>query len=156
MRPSAYTETIIPSFYFEVRPEPDMAARRQWTRDWWDNHRSSYELLTSDAVVDALERGDFPIRNDAIALIGNLPLLEVSQVVGDTVDASIAHHPPARQETLLAIVSVHKCGFFPTWSCRHHANVNKSAHIRRVNGTLGLFVPTLITPLELLGEVESP
>ena len=47
MRPSVYIETTIPSFYFEGRPEPEMAARRHWTRDWWDNHRSSYELLIS-------------------------------------------------------------------------------------------------------------
>jgi hypothetical protein len=32
------------------------------------------------------------------------------------------------------------------------ANANKFGHIRLVNGILGLHVPTLITPLELLGE----
>ena len=33
----------------------------------------------------------------------------------------------------------------------HLANANKFDHIRRVNGILGLFVPALVTPLELLG-----
>ena len=160
MRPSVYIETTIPSFYFEIRPEPEMAARRCWTRDWWDNHRSSYELLTSDAVVDELERGDFPNRNEALALLGNLPLLEVSRAVADTVSAYISHSlmpaDPAGDALHLAIASVHKCDFLLTWNCRHLANANKFAHIRRVNGMLGLFVPMLITPLELLGEVESP
>jgi len=35
---------------------------------------------------------------------------------------------------------------------------NKFGHIRRVNALLGLFVPALVTPLELLGgsdETES-
>ena len=51
MKPSVYIETTIPSFYFESRPEPEMVARRQWTRDWWDNHRSNYELLTSKSAL---------------------------------------------------------------------------------------------------------
>jgi hypothetical protein len=35
-----YIETSIPSFYHEIRTEPDMIARREWTRFWWD--RVSY------------------------------------------------------------------------------------------------------------------
>ena len=62
MKPSVYIETTFPSFYYEVRPEPEMATRRHWICYWWDNHRSNYELLTSDAVADELERGDFPNR----------------------------------------------------------------------------------------------
>jgi hypothetical protein len=35
------------------------------------------------------------------------------------------------------------------------ANANKFGHIRRVNTMLGLFVPALVTPLELLGESDE-
>ena len=42
--------------------------------------------------------------------------------------------------------------FLVTWNCQHLANANKFGHIRRVNTMLGLFVPMLVTPLELLGE----
>ena len=34
MRKRVYIETSIPSFYFEVRGAPEMAARREWTRAW--------------------------------------------------------------------------------------------------------------------------
>jgi hypothetical protein len=37
---------------------------------------------------------------------------------------------------------------------QHLANANKFAHIRRVNTLLGVFVPSLVTPLELL-EVDD-
>ena len=160
MRPSVYVETTIPSFYFEGRSEPEMVARRHWTRDWWDNRGSSYELLTSDAVADELGRGDFPNKNEALALIEDLPWLEVSSAAADTVSTYISHHvmpaDPAGDALHLALASIHKCDFLLTWNCRHLANANKFAHIRRVNGMLGLFVPTLTTPLELLGEVASP
>ena len=58
----------------------------------------------------------------------------------------------------LALASYHKCDFLVTWNCRHLANANKFGHIRRVNTMLGLFVPALVTPLELFGgsdETES-
>ena len=55
----------------------------------------------------------------------------------------------------LALASYYKCDFLLTWNCRHLANANKFDHIRRINTLLGLFVPSLVTPLELLGEHDD-
>jgi predicted nucleic acid-binding protein len=160
MNRRVYIETTIPSFYHEVRTEPEMVARREWTREWWDDHRSNFELVTSEAVIEELESGTFPQKSDALSLIQNLPLLDVDEAVADIVDAYIRHTvmpaDPAGDALHLALASFHKCDFLLTWNCRHLANANKFAHIRRVNGILGLFVPALVTPLELLGEKESP
>ena len=52
----------------------------------------------------------------------------------------------------LALASYHKCDFLLTWNCRHIANANKFAHIRTINSRLGLFVPTLVTPMGLFEE----
>jgi hypothetical protein len=57
MKPIVYIETTIPSFYHEIRAEPDMVARRMWTRDWWDGAGDAYQLVTSAAVIDELEDG---------------------------------------------------------------------------------------------------
>lgn len=137
-----------------------MVARRAWTREWWDGHHKDYELFTSDAVIDELERGDFPNKDEALSLVKDLPTLEINQPVIDAVSAYISHHlmpaDPTGDALHLAIASSHKIDFVLTWNCRHLANANKFAHIRRINGIPGLFVPSLITPLELLGEVESP
>ena len=54
-KPRAYVETTIPSFYHEVRTESEMVARREWTREWWDNHLLDYDVFTSEAVIDELE-----------------------------------------------------------------------------------------------------
>jgi hypothetical protein len=51
----------------------------------------------------------------------------------------------------LALASFHKFDYLLTWNCEHLANANKFAHIRRINMLLDLHVPTLATPLELLG-----
>jgi hypothetical protein len=43
-----YIETTIPSFYYEVREEPEMIARRNWTRQWWDElGTGDFDLATS-------------------------------------------------------------------------------------------------------------
>ena len=61
------------------------------------------------------------------------------------------HHPSTADLRPAA-----RCRYFlVTWNCKHLANANKFGHIRRVNGILGLHVPTLVTPLELLGENAS-
>jgi len=155
-----YIETTIPSFYHEVRTEPEMVARREWTRQWWDERRGEFESVTSEAVLRELENGQFPQKTDALSLIKDVPLLDIDEAIADIVDAYINHHvmpaDPAGDALHLAVASYFRCDFLLTWNCRHLANANKFAHIRRVNGILGLFVPSLVTPLGLLGEVKTP
>jgi hypothetical protein len=159
VRRRIYIETTIPSFYFEVRSEPEMAARRNWTREWWAAASSRDELVTSEAVLEELSAGDHPRRADCLTMVASLPLLAIESAVAETVEAYIAHQlmprDPGGDALHLALASHYRCDFLATWNCRHLANANKFDHIRRVNGILGLFVPALVTPLELLGENDD-
>ncbi len=74
MKRIVYIETTIPSFYHEVRTEPEMIARRNWTMEWWNNQREHYQLVTSIAVIEELERGDYPNREKILNLVADLPL----------------------------------------------------------------------------------
>lgn len=58
-----------------------MLARQQWTRTWWDECSDQYSLVTSIAVLDELERGDYPSKNEALKLISTLPLVPVEEAV---------------------------------------------------------------------------
>ena len=58
MKKIVYIETTIPSFFFEVRTEPDMIARRNGNREWWNIYRSHYQLLTSLDVIEELFNTD--------------------------------------------------------------------------------------------------
>lgn len=154
-----YIETTIPSFFYETRRDPDMVARREWTQAWWQVAASRYELVTSMAVLDELSRGDFPAREDCLRLVSNLPLVVIEPAVAEIVAAYVARNvmpaDPVGDALHLAVASYHRCDFLLTWNCRHLANANKFDHIRRVNAILGLFVPTLVTPLELLGDDDD-
>jgi hypothetical protein len=159
MRGRAYVETSIPSFYFEARVAADMVARREWTRSWWALASDAVELVTSLAVIDELERGDFPARQDCLRLVSGLPVLAIEPPVLEIVEAYIRHRvmpaDPAGDALHLAVASYHRCDFLITWNCKHLANANKFGHIRRVNGLLGLLSPALVTPLEMLGDDDD-
>ncbi len=154
MSKTVYIETSIPSFFYEARTEPEMIARREWTREWWTMAVERYDLVTSPAVIDELERGEYASRKECLELVERLPLLEITPAAMDVVDTYIVRRvmpaDPAGDALHLALASVHICDFLLTWNCRHLANANKFGDIRRVNTLLGLFVPTLVTPLELL------
>ena len=151
-----YIETSIPSTYFEQRTDPKIVARREWTRDWWDNHRHEYRLVTSNAVLEELSKADHPMKREKIALLDNLEILSVASVIAEIVEIYIARYvmpqDPTGDALHLALASHHKCGVLLTWNCQHLANLNKQGHIRRVNTLLGLHVPSLETPLGLLEE----
>jgi len=113
-------------------------------------------MVTSEAVLLELRNGEYPSRAAALALAQELPLLEITPAVAEIVDAYVQHRlmpaDPSLDALHLALASYHKCEFLVTWNCQHLANANKFGHIRRVNNLLGLYVPVLATPLELLGE----
>jgi len=154
--PRVYVETSIPSFYCSSREDPESVARRNWTQHWWDFKQANFELLTSSAVLDELSQWDSTARAGALELLADVPLLPMDPPIVEIVKTYVRHSvmpaDPSGDALHLAIASYHKCEFLVTWNCRHLANANKFRHIRRVNTLLGLYVPALVTPLELLGQ----
>lgn len=150
-----YIETTIPSFYYEVRSDATNIARRQWTRQWYDVAVQTQEVVTSAAVLQELQRGEFPNKSDAIAMVTVLDVLaitdEVLQIVDEYIARKLMPQDPAGDALHLAVASYHGCDFLVTWNCKHLANANKFGQIHRVNDTLHIPTPILTTPLELLG-----
>ncbi len=124
-------------------------------KGWWDIAPARCELVTSPAVLDELAGGKPERSAERLELIRHLPLLTVELAIAEIVAAYLQRKvmpaDPAGDALHLALASFYKCDFLVTWNCRHLANANKFGHIRRVNTMLGLFVPAIVTPLELLG-----
>lgn len=158
MKKVVYIETTIPNFYHEARTEPEMIARKNWTREWWDNQREYYQLVTSVAVIEELEYGDYPNKEQILNIVEDIPLLGINTEIQDIVETYVNRKlMPAdiRGDALhLAVASFHGCDFLLTWNCKHLANANKFSHIRLLNTLLGIYVPALITPVELLSWEE--
>jgi predicted nucleic acid-binding protein len=158
IQPIAYIETTIPSFYHEVRTSPDIVARRDWTRTWWGIASARYRLVTSEAVIRELEGGIEEHAKARLGLVSELTFLPIDPEIKAIVRTYIRHQlmpaNPTGDALHLALASYHKCDFLVTWNCLHLANANKFGHIRRINTMLGLFVPTIATPLELMGGID--
>lgn len=121
MKPRVYVETSVPSFYHEVRREPEMVARRDWTRRWWNSANKSCELVTSSAVVEELEGGNFPSREDCLDLIASLRLVAIEPTITEIVETYVARRVmpanPVGDALHLALASFHRCDFLVTWNC---------------------------------------
>lgn len=156
MKPQVYIETSIPSYYYEIRKDPETIVKKQWTREWWDNYRHRYELVIGPTVMDELERGNYPTKENTLKLIEELPLLEVNEDIEKIVTEYISHklmpQDPGGDALHLALASYYHCQFLLTWNCQNLANANKFEHIRHVNTLLGLFVPIMTTPYALMFE----
>jgi len=159
MQQAVYIETSIPSFYYEDRTDAAAVARREWTRQWWDNQRHNFELFSSHAVLDELKRGEYAKQSDCQSLLDDIPFLrieiEIFEITATYIEHKLMPNQPTGDALHLAIASYHKCDFLLTWNCKHLANANKFQHIKRLNTRLGLFSPTLVTPLELLGDMNN-
>ena len=133
-----------------------MVARRNWTRQWWNRRARRYRLVTSEGVIAELQEGEYGTQADTVRLVSGLPRLEVVDDIADIIDVYVANHLMPRERLgdalHLALASYHKCDFLLTWNCTHMANANKFEHIRIINTRLGLFVPALVTPMELYAE----
>ena len=153
---TVYIETTIPSLYFDDRSDAKTVARREWTRNWWDNHRHNYRLFTGAPVIEELSRGQHLRKQEKIALLRGLEVLRQTYAVNETIEVYVKRfvmpRHPSGDAAHLALASFYKCDYLLTWNCVHLANASKVGHIRMVNTLLGLPVPQLTTPLEMIGE----
>ena len=154
MNKRIYIETSITSYYHEIRQELECLAKKNWTRQWWDIERFKYEIFTSEAVEFELQNGNYPTKDECLDFIKDIPLLEVNDEIEEIVEAYISHKlmpkNPVGDALHLAIASYYKCDFLLTWNCTNLANANKFNHIHIINHSLGLYSPSLITPLQLI------
>jgi predicted nucleic acid-binding protein len=153
-----YVETTIPNFYYDRRTTTAVVERRAWTREWWADAETSYDLVTGAPVLSELLAGISSRVIPRLRLMSGLPLLIPDPAVNQSVQVYLQHKlmPARRSEDALhlALASHNHCDFIVTWNCRHLANPNKVRHVERINTMLGLHVPAIVTPRDLLGRKE--
>lgn len=153
-KPKAYIETTVPNFYYDIRTSEAVVTRRAWTREWWASADQDYDLVTSEEVLLELTAGTshlVPLRLELLRLMEVLPVTPDVKAIAQTyAQHKLMPASPGGDAVHLALASKFNCDLIVTWNCRHLANPNKLTHVRQINRLLGLPVPNLVTPLELL------
>lgn len=154
MRDSVYLDTTIFSYLFDERES--IKAYTDVTRQWWETQRNNYNLYISIETLAELREGNYPEKEKITKLaetIEVLPRIEEIENIAEIYVKNFVMPKDLEGDAIhLAYASAYKIDFLLTWNCRHLANANKKRHIRQVNTKLGLFIPEIITPLELFEE----
>ena len=159
MKPRLYIETTIPS-YLAARPNPliRIAANQQTTREWWDTKRNEFELFISDFVFDEAAAGDEVFAQKRLALIADIPSLEVTEEVDELaarfLDKGLIPVNAELDAFHVAIAAVHTMDFLLTWNCKHINNVSIVRRIERICAENGFSCPVICSPDEFLPSSE--
>jgi hypothetical protein len=153
---SVYLETTFIS-YVVARPSRDLlvAAHQQITQEWWANRRSEFGCSVSQVVIDEASVGDPAEVQKRLAILGDLPLLEVTEAADSLTRAVLAAGilPPHAfpDAAHVAVAAVHAIDYLLTWNCKHLANAQIARRIAVVSEKLGQKMPIICTPEELMG-----
>jgi hypothetical protein len=155
MKRRIYVETSVIS-YLTARPSKTIigAAHQQITLAWWEL-RSDYELLVSQSVWQECAAGDPVAAQKRLAALEGISVLAVTpdmmHLAKSLIDQAIIP-PKAIEDALhIAVSTLHHVDFLLTWNCRHIANPVIQEKIAVYLEQLGLFLPIICTPEELLG-----
>ena len=154
---TAYIETTIPSYYV-ARPSNSLlqAARQANTRAWWDSGCSGFDLYTSQETIDETARGEPVMAESRLALIRDLPMLEVSETAAALTRTLLAKGliptQAASDAIHIAVASAHGMDYLVTWNFKHIANPHIRERLRQVVLACDLMLPVICTPEELLND----
>ena len=73
MPPKVYVETSVIGAYFQETTDVVSASQRYWSRLWWGEIRSGYDIVVSEAVINELTNPDFEYSQPALALVDRVP-----------------------------------------------------------------------------------
>lgn len=151
---TVYIETSITGYLTaRWRDAVIFRARQELTRRWWNERRSSYDLVTSQLTLDEAGAGDETAAAERIELLQGIPVLVSTDPRIDSIadDLLAAHLLPAKARSdaeHVAIAAVHAIDYLLTWNCKHIANAAILPKVYRLLADSGYWPPLIITPEE--------
>ena len=155
MKSTVYIETSVVS-YLTSRTNSDLitAAHQKATQDWWAERSQDFALFISEFVLGEAQGGDPEAARRRVAVLADIPSLELFpqiETLATELLSSGAVPAKARLDALhIAAASVHGIHYLLTWNFRHIANAEKWAAIESVCQSMGVKMPRICSPLELM------
>lgn len=152
---TVYLETTVIG-YLTSRPSRDLvvAAHQQLTREWWDLHRTAYDLFVSEAVLAECSAGDPQAAQERLDSRAGLPMLDVTKEAEELADHLVQGIPLPAKANIdalhVALATVNGIDFLLTWNCTHIANAALQQKIEAVCQAAGYNCPIICTPQQLM------
>ena len=153
---TVYIETSIVS-HATARPSSDIqiAAIQHQARNWWAIERPSFDLVTSQLVIDEASAGDPSAATERLKLLDGLPTVsiddDVRALARAIVSASIMPQKAAADALHVAAAAVAGVQYLLTLNCKHIANAHELPRIYRLLDEHGFGQLLICTPAEFLG-----
>jgi hypothetical protein len=154
---TVYIETSIVS-YLRQKPSTQVvtAARQLLTHQWWNDERQDYDLVVSQYVIDEASDGDPKLAAERLETLDGIPLLpnapEIPQIASEIMALGVLPDKAQVDALHIATVAHHRIQYLLTWNCKHIANAKILPRIHDVLMDLGIPIPIICTPEELLGD----
>lgn len=154
---TVYIETSIVS-YLRQKPSAQVvtAARQLLTHQWWNDERQHYELVISQYVIDEASGGDPVLAAERLESLDGIPLLadapEIPQIAFEILSLGVLPAKAQVDALHIAAVAHHRIQYLLTWNCKHIANAKILPRIHDVLTGLGIPIPIICTPEELLAD----
>ena len=154
---TVYIETSVIS-YLRQKPANEVvaAAHQLLTHQWWDTERANYELVVSQYVVDEASAGDPKLAADRLNALVGIPRLpgdpEIDRIADEIMTRAILPPKAAVDALHIACVAHHRIQYLLTWNCKHIANAKILPRVYGVLNEMGIPIPIICTPEELLGD----
>ena len=117
-----------------------------------------FHCVTSDETLTEAARGDAEHARLRLAALATLPSLAITVEAENRAAEFLrtgALPPAARSDAVhLAVASGGQADYLLTWNCRHLANAQILRRLEREAVRCGWTLPTVCTPLELMGDSE--
>lgn len=156
---TVYIETTVIGYLTaRSRDKVIFLARQELTRQWWNEERGKFELVSSQLVIDEASAGDPSAAQERLVHLAGLPLLDIQHPgVATLADRLIAEHllPPqaVADARHVAVATVFGVDYLLTWNCSHIANAETLPGIYKILRDSGYEPPLIVTPEEFSGNV---
>lgn len=154
---SVYLETTIPS-YLTANLSRDLriAAHQEITHEWWQKERDRFDLYISDTVVEEISLGNPEMIERRKEILKDITTLKLNRNVFDLFQeySKRLGLPEKAKADLyhIAFAVQYKIDYLLTWNCSHIANGVVIQKLVKINNEMGLFIPLILTPEELLSD----
>lgn len=160
MKHKVYLETSVISYY-TARPSNDIITlgRQRITEQWWQYALDTFDVHVSPIVFEEAELGDSTASSKRLKVMGHFKVLAIDDIVRQVWSVYMEKlglpERAIRDAGHLAVASVHDIDYLVTWNCAHIANGDTIRKLSLLNNQLGLPMPIIVTPDELMGRAEN-